>query len=191
MPKRTLTREQIAALPRGELIWLAQDGMEDLISRGSIQAAEAAEGEEDRVFKMTRDELIPWAIRGAKARAVKWRTRGARQLEKAGFRGVREISLKYKGPGLWYEAYEPYGTHVCILRQGPAQWHVFYHYNATSSGSDPTSALRGGLGDAIDTDAQLKRYCELVMRAPDRLARKYEGLYSAMGQCYQEARQRR
>lgn len=187
---KKLTREQVEALPRGDLIYLALDGMEDLISRGSLQAAEAAEGEADRVYKMQRHELIPWALRGAKARAVKWRTRGARQLEKAGFRGVREISLKYKGPGLWYEAYEPLGTHVCILRQGPAQWHVFYHYEATSSGGDPKSALHGGLGDAIGTDAELKRYCELVMRAPDRLVRKYNGLYAAMRQCYEEARGR-
>lgn len=127
------------------------------------------------------------------------RTAGARQLAAAGFTDIHEISLVGKGPGLWYEATEPppkWSTphdwsprgetrdRALLLRQGQHIWHAFFRYSATGSGSDPFWALKGGLGDVIDTDAQLERYCELVLAAPRRLSEDYSGLYEAQGQCY-------
>lgn len=131
-----------------------------------------------------------------------FRTVGARELAKAGYTEIYEVVIKYKGPGLWYEAAAPSkpgsgprdwsprrGEQVLILRQGRGAWHVFYRYKATSSGGDPLRALRGGLGDAIGSDDDLERYCELVLSAPRRLADEYDGLYEAQGQCYHERRE--
>lgn len=132
----------------------------------------------------------------------KYATVGARELAKAGYRDITEIRLVGKGPGLWYEAGAPRqpnagprdwsprwgkkGEEVLVLRQGPAIWHVFYRNQSTSSGGDPLRALKGGLGDAIGSDSEMERYCELVLSAPRRLAEEYDGLYAAQGQCYHE-----
>lgn len=132
------------------------------------------------------------------------RSPGARQLVQAGFTEIYEVVLTGKGPGLWYEATEPPphwkeaqdwtpraepGDRVLLLRQAPNIWHAFYRAAATASGHDPKSALTGGLGDAIDSDAQMERYCELVLAAPRRLAEDYAGLYEAQGQCFHERQQ--
>lgn len=132
----------------------------------------------------------------------KYDTVGGRELAKAGYTAIVEIRLQGKGPGLWYEAVAPRrpnagprdwsprwgkkGEEVLVLRQGPAIWHVFYRDQSTASGGDPLRALTGGLGDAIGSDSDLERYCELVLSAPRRLAEEYDGLYAAQGQCYHE-----
>jgi hypothetical protein len=143
----------------------------------------------------------------------KYATVGARELAKAGYTGIKEIRLVGKGPGLWYEAVSPKiplsrpqdsatprdwsprwteerkftkGEGVLVLRQGSGIWHVFYRGESTSSGGDPLGALTGGLGDAIGSDNDLERYCELVLSAPQRLAEEYDGLYAAQGQCYHD-----
>lgn len=132
-------------------------------------------------------------------------TAGGRQLREHGFSEIREIRLTSKGPGLWFEAFEPppvmgprewtprapkHKDQVLLLRQGPAMWHVFYTFEGTGSGGDPTRALVGGLGDAISTDEELEKYCELVNAAPARLVREYQGLSAAQGQCYETATQK-
>jgi hypothetical protein len=130
------------------------------------------------------------------------KTVGGRELEKAGFIEIREIKLAGKGLGLWYEALTPPAKtpdakdwsprkgwrreEVLMLRQQKTIWHVFYRFEGTGSGSDSVSALTGGLGDAISTDREMKRYCDLVLSAPERLSREYDGLYAAQGQCYAE-----
>jgi hypothetical protein len=132
----------------------------------------------------------------------KYATVGARELAKAGYTAIYEVKLRGKGPGLWYEAVAPRspnagprdwsprwgkkGEEVLVLRQGPAIWHVFYRDKSTASGGDPLRALTGGLGDAIGSDNDLERYCELVLSAPQRLAEGYDGLYAAQGQCYHD-----
>lgn len=129
------------------------------------------------------------------------RSVGASQLAQHGFTDIHEIVLWGKGIGLWYEATEPppswKGPHdwtpraeprdrVLLLRQAPNIWHAFYRAPATGSGHDPRRALTGGLGDAIGDDAQMERYCALVLAAPLRLAEDYSGLYEAQGQCFHE-----
>lgn len=132
------------------------------------------------------------------------RSPGARQLAQARFTDIHEIVLTGKGPGLWYEATEPPpswkspqdwtpraepGERVLLLRQAPNIWHVFYRASATASGHDPRRALTGGLGDVIGDDAEMERYCNLVLAAPRRLAEDYSGLSEAQGQCFHERQQ--
>ena len=113
-------------------------------------------------------------------------TIGGRELERAGFTVIKEVELKWEAPGKWFEAITPQGEEVAMLRQSAHRWHAFFKVPATASGGDPISALKGGLGDVIDTDAQLRSYCRMVLRAPLRLARYYDGLNSAGQQCYHE-----
>ena len=128
------------------------------------------------------------------------RTAGYRELKRHGFRNIYEVKLKWKGPGLWYEAEVPSsrgfgpkewtprttGETVLFLRQAKNRWHAFYQAEATGSGQTAAHALVGGLGDAIDTDAQMKRYCDLVLSAPERLTHEYDGLFAAQRQCWHE-----
>lgn len=114
-------------------------------------------------------------------------TRGKRELEEAGFTVVHEVRLKWKKPGRWFEVVTPGGGEDAVmLRQSPTVWHTFYRYEATASGHDPFRALTGGLGDVIATDGQLRTYLDLVLEAPERLLREYDGLYRASSQAYQE-----
>jgi hypothetical protein len=114
-------------------------------------------------------------------------TAGGRELEAAGYKVVKEVKLKWSAHCRWYEVVAPNGEECLILRQSSNRWHAFGRSGWTASGSSPERAVKGGLGDAIDTDAQLKSYCNMVLRAPDRLAKEYYGLYEAQGQCFQES----
>lgn len=135
-----------------------------------------------------------------------YKTAGARQLAEDGFTEIREIALTGKGPGLWYEATEPAfvlfpkGPHewtprrkpeakrdtVLLLRQGRNIWHLFYAFEGTGSGASPKEALSGGLGDVLDLDKSIRRYCDLVLAAPERLVTTYAGLRAAQSQCEHE-----
>lgn len=159
----------------------------------------AADGLDRRMMPMRRPRP---GMGAAAAMGARIATAGGRQLREHGFSDIQEIRLVSKGPGLWFEAVEPPPLHgprewsprwkknkdrVLLLRQGPHMWHVFYSFEGTGSGGDPTRALSGGLGDAVSTDEEMEKYCELVNAAPPRLVREYHGLSAAQGHCYQEA----
>lgn len=170
----------------------------------AVDAGDLARAEED----LARELAAPAGGRGKKRRhemgaaGPSYRTSGARKLASQGFTDIHEVVLQHAGPGLWYEANEPAAKYVpgprewsprkkstdrvLFLRQGMSTWHAFYAFAGTGSGSSPLQALTGGLGDAIDTDAQMKRYCDYILSAPRRLAQEYEGLSAAQGQCYYE-----
>jgi len=75
------------------------------------------------------------------------------------------------------------GESILFLRQAPRIWHAFYRELATGSATTPHSALTGGLGDAVSTDAQLRAYCRLVQAAPMGLTARFAGLSAAQSQC--------
>lgn len=129
---------------------------------------------------MTTPSLYPWSNPASS-------TLGAKALRAFGFTEVKEYADENGARGYWYEAVTPDGSdHVVLLRQRANAWHVFYLFRATGSGQDPVRAMTGGLGDAIYDDNDLRRYCDLVLRAPDELARRFDGLYEAQSQCYNE-----
>ncbi len=121
-----------------------------------------------------------------------------KQLLAAGYQIVRVVSTRERlggdwingylhGPaktGKWFEVKLPSGETALLLKQSPACWHVFGESCWTASGSDLATAHRGGLGDAISTDSQMKTYARLVKRAPESLASKYDGLNAAKQQVY-------
>jgi hypothetical protein len=138
-------------------------------------------------------------------------TQGYKELTKAGFGNVKQLGTRerlgdewvtdasgnvvpgLKGParyGKWFECDVPRATlqiaesneRVLMLRQSRNIWHAFYSYTATASGGDPARALTGGLGDAIDTDEELKSYSRLVSEAPVGWADRFQGLSAAKSQ---------
>ena len=109
-----------------------------------------------------------------------------KRLVKAGFRIVKEVNLKFKGTGRWYEVITPDNQSALLLKQSESCWHVFGAAMWTASGSSIEQSYRGGLGDAIGTDSQMKTYKRLVLSAPQRLSREYDGLYAAQGQVYND-----
>jgi hypothetical protein len=104
-------------------------------------------------------------------------TRGERELRQAGF----GVSANYGGR--WFETVAPNGERGVFLRQSAYRWHWFLsEHVATGSGSNPTAAMSGGLGDVIDTDSQLRTYSRLVLEAPAALVRVCASLYTAQTQ---------
>lgn len=103
------------------------------------------------------------------------KTAGEAELEEHGF---LEVRLVRNGRTQWYTAKDG-NEEICFLRMGRGTWHAFYAYRATGSGGDPRRALNGGLGDVIDDHWAMKGYCAAVLRAPDALVRKFDGLYAA------------
>lgn len=88
--------------------------------------------------------------------------------------------------GNWFEVIDPSGDPGALLRQSVNRWHWFSKYDrATGSGRDPVRALRGGLGDAIDTDSQMRSYCRMVETAPRSINQDYAGVFAALCQCRQ------
>lgn len=92
---------------------------------------------------------------------------GYRQLETAGFK----ISRSFR-KGKWFEVTAPTGEEGAVLRIASNSWH-FFGVNFTSSGMSVETMLKGGLGDVIGTDSQLRTYERHVKNAPDALARIY------------------
>ena len=95
--------------------------------------------------------------------------------------------------GRWLIAYrmahvqgESPGEPICFLKQAPRIWHAFYRERATGSGTTPRAALRGGLGDALSTDREIRDYCKLVQSAPQNLVSQFGGLYATQEQCSNE-----
>ncbi len=86
--------------------------------------------------------------------------------------------------GRWFEVQTPSSDHGLLLRQGPHCYHVFGSSCWTASGSNLTTAHRGGLGDAIGTDSQMRTYKRLVESAPRKWADDFEGLSAAKSQVY-------
>ncbi len=116
-------------------------------------------------------------------------TKAERDILAAGYKEVYPVRIKFEKSVRWFETVDAAGDEVLLLRQGPNRWHAFFTFAGTASGDSPATATRGGLGDAIDSDSQLRSYCRMVLSAPRRLSQKYEGLYAAQGQCYQEFEQ--
>lgn len=125
----------------------------------------------------------------ARRNPVEPTTVGGRELVAAGYTLEREVQTRRdlkKLPVRWYEVRTPNGEEVLILKQSPNAWHAFFTFEGTASGFSAASATRGGLGDAIGSDSQLRSYCRIVLRAPESLIRKYRGLSAAQSQCYAE-----
>jgi hypothetical protein len=126
-------------------------------------------------------------------------TARGKRLVAAGYRVTREVrtrtvySRDWLGnpaltgswqTGKWYEVTTPDGMDALVGYQSASCIHVFYTFEGTASGTTEATAHKGGLGDAIDTDAQLKGYRKLVLSAPKSLLDKYTGLYRASSDAY-------
>ena len=103
------------------------------------------------------------------------------KLETAGW----VVAKTYKGMR-WFRATSPRGELGVVLRQSEGCWHFFDDAGWTASGTSPHNCHKGGLGDAVGSDSQLKTYCRLVLGAPRFLTEQCKGLQAAQGQCYQE-----
>lgn len=170
-----------------------------------VGAEELAEAQAD-LEKLVRTKPVGKKRRTMMGAADGPRTVGAQELIRDGFTVLKEVSLVGKGPGQWYEVLEPPSLapkewnprakhkrpkdQLLMLRQKNGAWHAFYQFAGTGSGSTPRAALTGGLGDVMDTDSQIRGYCDLVLAAPRRLAQAYEGLYAAQGSCFAERSER-
>lgn len=110
-------------------------------------------------------------------------TYNALQLINAGY----TIHSRLRG-GRWFEVTTPGGQAAVVGVQNPKAWHVFGKSRWTTSGSSAERAERGGLGDVIGTDAEMRGYKRFVLGAPRNLAGNYDGLYEAQGQVRNPAR---
>lgn len=114
---------------------------------------------------------------------AKRKDKGQLELEAGGF-----TVLKVYKANRWYAVTTPSGEEGAVLKQYNNAWHYFSkQYAATASNGNAATCHRGGLGDAIDDDKAMKRYCELLdePNVPSEL-RKYEGVYAAMQSAYNE-----
>jgi hypothetical protein len=116
-------------------------------------------------------------------------TKTGKALVAAGYTVVKEVKtrphkLARSRAGRWYEVITPGGMSAVFMRQSDSAYHVFGSASWTASASSIERAHEGGLGDAIGTDAELKTYGRLVMSAPERLSREYDGLYAAQSQVF-------
>ena len=123
---------------------------------------------------------------------------GIATLEKYGYKDIEPLTsydmrarkstvikpIRYKSPVTrWFKATTPGGETVLVLRQAQNCWHVFGVAGWTGSGGDPKRAYTGsGLGDVVDTDAQMSAYKRWVRRAPMMWAYEFAGLWKAKQQ---------
>ncbi len=103
------------------------------------------------------------------------------RIEAAGFTVIKVVRA-----GRWFEV-EKNGEKAAILYQHPSAWHWFSKaHAATASDSSAERCDRGGLGDAISDDRDMRQYKKLMYDAPDRLLREYQGVYAASCQVYND-----
>lgn len=95
-----------------------------------------------------------------------------RELEAAGFQVINKIDR-------WYEVITPHGEPAVAYKQNAHAYHVFGLTEWTASGCTAATSHTGGLGDALGTDGEVRSYERIVLRAPSKLLRKYDGLYRA------------
>lgn len=70
-----------------------------------------------------------------------------------------------------------------VVRQNAHAYHWFaQNIAATGSGTSVSCCDRGGLGEAIGTDAEIRTYKKLIRQSPMRLQQSYAGLYEAVCQ---------
>lgn len=99
-------------------------------------------------------------------------TIGWQELTAAGFK----VHKGYRGR--FYLVTAPDGESAVVLRQARNCWHYFANASeATASGSTAAECMRGGLGDVIGTDGEMRTYRRLMFSAPGALLRASDGLY--------------
>jgi hypothetical protein len=91
----------------------------------------------------------------------------------------------------WFDVVTPDGNPAALWHQGAGLYHVFFAFRGTASGSSLERAYKGGLGDAISDDKEMRGYIRGVLSAPQALVNKYEGLREAQYQAENERRSSR
>lgn len=91
----------------------------------------------------------------------------------------------------WFDVVTPDGDPAALWHQGAGLYHVFFASRGTASGSSLERAYKGGLGDAISDDKEMRGYIRGVLSAPQALVNKYEGLREAQYQAENERRSSR
>lgn len=122
--------------------------------------------------------------------------KGQTELSRAGFAGIIPLGTRHvygrdftgsptvTGPfkhGRWFEVLQGLEP-VLIMRQSASIWHAFGSAGWTASGSSAATCCKGGLGDAISTDRDLKTYSRYVRSAPESWADRFVGLLEAKRQ---------
>jgi hypothetical protein len=111
-------------------------------------------------------------------RVVRDKIRYRATIEKAGFKVHGAIRN-------FYRVTAPNGDEGIIMRQSGSRWHFFWAgFVGTASGHSPETCMNGGLGDAIDTDAQLRSYCRMLINAPEMYLQENDSLYRASSDAF-------
>lgn len=106
---------------------------------------------------------------------------GWRQLLAAGFKVHKGYRRKF------YVVTAPNGDDGVVLRQSPNKWHFFWRsVEASASGHSPETCMKGGLGDVIGTDGELRSYKRMMIAAPDALLTQCDGLYRCSSDAYND-----
>lgn len=105
----------------------------------------------------------------------------ATEAHEAGFT-VKSVAPNDKR---WIRVVSPDGDEGVLFRVGRHKWHWFsWAHEWTGSGHHPSVAMRGGLGDVIDTDSQLRTYKRQMIDAPKCYLTDCAGLYAASSQAF-------
>ena len=113
----------------------------------------------------------------------------AEMLAAAGFKVLALYRPRHFGAYRWFAVVAPDGEHGAVFCQHKGCWHFFSrHSGGTASSSQVEHCHQGGLGDAIGSDSELRTYRRNLQpgNVPRRL-RRYEGVYQAMCQVYNQS----
>ncbi len=103
----------------------------------------------------------------AKAKSIGWR-----ELVKAGFTVINGWQKRF------YKVIAPNGDRGVVLRQSKNKWHFFWDaFEGSASGHTPETCQKGGLGDVIGTDGELRSYENMLLGCPEAASRGSNGLY--------------
>ncbi len=110
-------------------------------------------------------------------------TLAQKRLEAAGFKVLGGYG------GGWFRVTTPDNRVGVVLCQSAVAWHFFNtDFVETASGSSPDRCHVGGLGNALNTDSQVRTYKRLLH--PDNVPRdlhSHKSVYAAMSQVANEA----
>lgn len=92
------------------------------------------------------------------------------------------VFRKFSG-AKWFDVVAPDGEEGAVLVQSEGAWHFFSKsHESTASGSCAENCHRGGLGDALGTDSQLRTYKHLVLDTVPKPLEQYAGILAAQSQ---------
>jgi hypothetical protein len=106
-------------------------------------------------------------------------------LEKAGYTVKRAVKNPFEKTFKWFVVEKPRIVNgveetekAVILRQSANKWHYFFcAFEGTASGSSPENCDKGGLGDVISTESEMRTYQRMILDCPQSLFKDCQGIY--------------